>query len=231
MRIKNTFMNSLSMIGFISATILVTTSISANAACAISQGNGTAQSQAKAVSLAKRDARSKIGQNVASNASYSKPICSVADNFQAGIATYRCSVDLSFCTTPKVQQPVSHKPKHNNKFFRNSTRHNFNYSNFKYHNFSISRRAKFQSHAFGRFHIGVGRHYSWRTQSCVRFNAYAQGRSFQQAKFLVGDALNQSLFDHIGHGLNSRAVYSWAPSCSNNGYGVINCTMSARYCD
>lgn len=226
MRIKNTLINSVSTIGFISATLLIASSISANAACAISQGNGTAQTHAKAVSLAKRDARSKVGADLPSNASYSEPICSVADNFEAGIATYRCSVDLSFCTTPKVQQPVTHKPKRNKNIFRNTKRYNFNY-----HNFKISSRAKFQSHAYGRFHVGIGHRYSWHTQSCVRFNAYAQGRSYHQAEFLVGDVLNQSLFNHVGYGLNSRAVYSQAPSCYNNGHGVVNCTMTARYCD
>lgn len=226
MRIKNTLINSFSTIGFISATILLASSLSANAACALSQGSGTADSQSKAVHLAKRDARSKMGNNVPSNASYSEPICSVADNFEAGIATYRCSVDLSFCTTPKVQQPVSHKPKRNKNIFHNTKRYNFDF-----HNFNISSRAKFHSHAFGRFYVGMGHRYSWHTKSCLRFNAYAQGRSYHQAEFLVDDALNKSLFQHVGYGLKSRAVHSQAPSCYNNGHGIINCTMTARYCD
>lgn len=226
MRIKNKFINSLASIGLLTATVLVTSSISANAACAIAQGNGTAQNHSKAVRLAKRDARSKVGRNLPSNASYSEPICSVADNFEAGIATYRCSVDLSFCTAPKVQQPVNHFNNSNKNYFRHTKR-----SNFSFHNFNLSSRAKFRSHAYGRFHVGVGHRYSWRTQTCLNFNAYAQGRSYNQAEFLVGDALNKSLFDHVGYGLNSHVVKSQAPACYNNGHGVINCTMTARYCD
>lgn len=226
MRIKNTFINSISTIGFLSATILVASSLSANAACAISQGNGTANSQTKAVRLAKRDARSKVGMNLPSNASFSEPMCAVADNFAQGIATYHCSVDLSYCSTPKVQRPVNHNNNRNKKYFRHTKRSNFSFNNFK-----LNSHAKFRSHAFGRFHVNFGRRYHWREQTCLNFNAYAQGHSFHQAEFLVGDALNRSLFDHVGYGLNSHVVNSQAPACFNNGHGVINCTMSARYCD
>lgn len=226
MRIENKLINSLASIGLLTATVLVSSSISANAACAIAQGEGTANNHSKAVRLAKRDARSKAGRNLPSNASYSEPMCAVADDFERGIATYHCSVDLSYCSAPKVQRPVNHHNNRNKDFFRHSKRHNFSF-----HNFKLNSRAKFRSHAYGRFHVGIGHRYSRRTQTCLNFNAYAQGRSYNQTEFLVGDALNKSLFDHVGYGLNSGVVKSQAPACYSNGHGVINCTMQARYCD
>lgn len=81
---------------------------SAHAACAVAVGEGIANSQNRAVTRAKRQAQTQMRQTTGgervTNMDFGQPACLYLDD---GTNRLKCSVQLSFCTQPRLpQQPA-----------------------------------------------------------------------------------------------------------------------------
>lgn len=204
------------------------------AACAISIGNGEGPTQAIAERRARRDAEAKIGTTRPSNADYSEPACYVADNFAAGVATYGCEVQLSYCINPEPPVQEVRKPRPdfdlNKRFAGKHHKHRdlvWNIS--KAH----GKRHGDRNHGEYRGHgtLAVG---GWgRTQtriSCLRFNAKASGRNVNEASNLANGALIQSIAANVGADFSHGRVEATGPTCSQTGNHKFTCLQTARYC-
>jgi len=199
----------------------------AHAACAIAVGEGEGPTQAIAERRAMMNARAKAGGVRPSNASFSEPMCFVADNFTAGIAIYGCQVEYSYCTDPAgpvvdiATPPVLPvKPWGQGKgkgYFKKWKKH---HKHWKRHH---------GGKAHGRIEFG-----GWQKQktvvSCLNFNARASARTADHASELVNDALMQSVQANVGGALQTGSISTTGPQCSQTGSHKVTCLQSARFC-
>ncbi len=207
----------------------------ANAACAISVGKGEGPSQSRAVRLARQDARQKAGNIRPDNASYSEPMCFVADDFKKGVATYGCEVEYSYCTTPKLPGAGSGKGKQKAGKVRDGSG---GYSQLAKGRIALGHphwgaHRKHHNRQSGKWHgsIQAGAWGRTRTEvSCLRFNASASGRTVEQATGLLSGALIKSMAANIGGGFQHGKVEMTGPSCSQTGSHKVTCDQTARYC-
>lgn len=191
----------------------------ANAACAVSIGNGEGPTKAIAERLAKRDARVKAGASRPQTASFSEPVCYVADDFKRGIATYGCEVQYSYCTAPAVTpvvKPVEPGWKKHRKAHKHWRKHHHGHGNAK-------------GHLKG--HIAFGSWKRSRTEiACLRFNAKASASSADKAGRMANGALIKSVAANIGHRFSHHNLEASPPTCLPNGTHRVTCTQTARYC-
>lgn len=191
--------------------ILLSASVVAQAACAVAVGNGTASSQDRAEKLAKRDAIRQVGQRPR-NASFSKPICFVSDNFETGVSEYGCEVEMSYCSTPRVVEPkpVVHKRKSRHYRGHHQRHHRGHYTFFKRFNSYQHRRTV--------------------TQQCLTFNATATHKTGPLSRALARKSLRKSLKANTGVGLKSPHVRVSKDECYATTPGIVHCAISAKYC-
>ena len=210
----------------LSLGIAVLAPVTADAACAVSVGQGEGPSQAIAERRAARDAkvraRASAGHISPSNASYSEPVCYVADDFKRGIATYGCEVQYSYCTTPALPAQKSSGSGNWKPVWKHSDGRQKGHS---------AKHGHWHPHkgGHGRIEFGAWGH-SKTVVSCLRFNARASGRSVEEASSLANGALIQSIADNVGHGFRHGNVEAAGPSCSTTGSHKVTCKQTARYC-
>lgn len=84
----------------------MTAATAAHAACAVSLGSGVANSQNRAIALARQEAFGKVALASAgapvTNLHYGEPACFFLDD---GTSRIKCQVQISFCTQPPLPKP------------------------------------------------------------------------------------------------------------------------------